>query len=273
MSHYASDDDYSDYMYATDYFNAGLHNFPLDQDFNPTKSQLDDMLSDISKTMLDCQNRWRDFSAQSKLLRVPKRSVNRTKVKVSSKISKSPASVPLVIAPISLPTGFTETPVTLKVDSSEDSDPHTDDNFLHMPPDNLEFPCPTQSTILLNSLSAVDAENTMEMLDLSVAVIACIKEEASLDSMHVPPSVEQFSPFSIIPITQTFMDLFHSGTLHQFELGRDPPVILHIADSKSRFGLVQKFKDLFHTCTLHQFELGRDPPNVLDIGDSRFGFG
>ena len=263
MSFYGSDYDYADYMDATDYYNSQCENFS--QEFYTSEDQ--------SSNMLEIQNILKELSAHCRSFRVPKRSVNRTKVKVSSKISKSPASVPLLIAPISLPTGFTETPVTLKVDSSEDSDPHTDDNFLHMPPDNLEFPCPTQSTILLNSLSAVDPENTMEMLDISVAVIACIKEEASLDSMHVPPSVEQFSPFSIIPTTQTFMDLFHSGTLHQFELGRDPPVILHIADSKSRFGLVQKFKDLFHTCTLHQFELGRDPPNVLDIGDSRFGFG
>ncbi len=91
--------------------------------------------------------------------------------------------------------------------------------------------------------------------------------------MHAPRSVEQSPLFSIIPTVQVFKDLFHIRTLHKFELGRDPPKVLHTADSKSRFGLGQLFQDLFHTCTLHKFELGRDPPNVLDIGDSRFGFG
>jgi hypothetical protein len=287
MSRYGSDYDYSnysDYMHATDYYNCGLHNFPLDQDFNPTKSQLDNMLSDISKAMLDCQNRWRDFSAQSKLLRVPKRSVNRTKVKVSNKKSKPPASVPVVIAPISVSLATTsisslppssEISVTLKIDCSAILSPPTDDEFLHVTPGNLDLVTCLEQSPIINSLSSVDAESKVEgaILDLVVAVSACKKENAPSDPMHDPRSVEYSSLFSIIPTTQIFMDLFHSGTLHQFELGRDPPVVLDIADSKSGFGLVQKFKDLFHTCTLDQFELGRDPPNVLDIGDSRFGFG
>ncbi len=98
------------------------------------------------------------------------------------------------------------------------------------------------------------------ILELVVVVSACTKEEQS-------------PLFSIIPTVQVFKDLFHTRTLHKFELGRNPPVILKIGDSKLIFGLVQKFQDLFHTCTLDQFELGRDPPNVLDVGDSRFGFG
>ncbi len=57
MSSYDSDYDDSDYMFATEYFNNGVHNFSLqDQVFNLTKSQRDDMLSDISKAMLDFQN-------------------------------------------------------------------------------------------------------------------------------------------------------------------------------------------------------------------------
>ena len=145
-----------------------------------------------------------------------------------------------------------------------------------MSPGNLDLvTCLEPSPILINSLSAVDAESKVEesIPELLVPVDACKKEDAPLDPIDAPRSAEYFSPFSIILTVQVFQDLFHSCTLHQFELGRDPPVVLNFADSKSGFGLVHKFQDLFHTCTLDQFELGRDPPNVLDIGDSRFGFG
>jgi hypothetical protein len=78
----------------------------------------------------------------------------------------------------------------------------------------------------VNSLSVVDAESKVEeeIPALVVPVDEYTKEEATLSPMHAPRSVEYFSPFSIIPTVQVFQDLFRSCTLHQFELGRDPPV-------------------------------------------------
>ena len=244
-------------------------NSASDKQFSsPTMTYCEDIL-DLCKQL-------KDLLAQCKSDRVAKRSVKTTKVKVSTKVITAPITSPPSASEspdLPLTTSFTDTPIIVKVDSSEDSDPLTDDEFSHMPPCNFELePCLTQSTIFVNSSSPVDAENTMEgtVLDLSVVVNVHTKEESPLELTHADKKSPQFS---IIPTTQTYKDLFHTCTLHKFELGRDPPVVLNVCDSKSGFGLVQKFKRLFHTCTLHKFELGRDPPNVLDIGDSRFGFG
>ena len=227
----------------------------------------------------------KDLCAKYKSVHVAKRSVVRTRVKVSSKVSvipiasllsHIPISIPQIIAPISSAPSSSEISVALTIDGSDISTPPKDDGSLHMTPGNLDLVTSLEpSPIIIKSLSAVDAESKAEraMQELVVPETVCVKQESLLDQMHAPSSVERFPLFSIIPTVQMFKDLFHTCTLHKFELGRDPPVVLNFADSKSGFGLVHKFQDLFHTCTLDQFELGRDPPNVLDIGDSRFGFG
>ena len=266
MSFYGSDYDFSDYMDATDYYNSQSENFS--QEFYTYESQ--------SCNMLEIQNILKKLSAHCKSFRVPKQSVHQTRVKVSRKISKSPALAPLVITPISVPPPSSEISVTLTIDSSTISNLPTDEESPRVPHANFDFPCLAECVIGVNSLSAVDAESKVEeeIPALVVPVDEYTKEEDPLSPMHAPWSAEYFSPFSIIPTVQVFQDLFRSCTLHQFELGRDPPVLLNFAHSKFGFGLVQKFKDLFYTCTLDQFDLGRDPLNVLDIiGDSCFGFG
>jgi hypothetical protein len=99
-----------------------------------------------------------------------------------------------------------------------------------VPHENFEFPCLAECIVCVNSLSAVDPESKVEeeIPELVIPVDAFTNKEAHLD--------KHFSLFPIIPTMQMFMYLFH-------------------------------------ICTLLKFELGRDPPNVLDIGDSRFGFG
>jgi hypothetical protein len=297
MSHYGSDYDDSDYMHATDYYNSQCENFS--QDFYTSAYQ--------STNMLEIQNILEELATHCRSFHLPKQSVHRTRVKVSREVSKSsakspasaplvkapisskipkspasaplvkaPISVPLVIASISVPPASPEISVTLKIDCSAILSPPTDDEILNVTPGNLDLVTSLEpSPIIIKSLSAVDAESKAEraMPELVVPESVCVKQESLLDQMHAPRSVERFPLFSIIPTVQMFKDLFHTCTLHKFELGRDPPVVLNFADSKSGFGLVHKFQDLFHTCTLDQFELGRDPPNVLDIGDSRFGFG
>ena len=293
MSYYGSDSDESDCE---------------DEDFSLTKSERDDLL----KALLAMQNMFKDLSARCKLLRVPKRSANRTKVKVSSKISKSPASAPVVIAPISVPPPSvvrttvkvaviptaspllqvtissplviapvssalpsSEISVALTIDRERTSNLPTDEESPHVPQNILGFPRLAQRIVAVDILPAVDAKSKVgeSIPVLVVPVVEYTKQEAPSDPKHGPPAVEQCSSFSINSTVQKLKCLFHTFTLHQFELGRDPPVISKIADSKTRFGLVENFQDVFNTCTLDQFELGRDPPNVLDIGDSRFGFG
>jgi hypothetical protein len=215
-----------------------------DQSFNLTKShgvKSSNSYEDFSEM---CK-KWQELLASCKSFSVPKRSVSRTRFKVSSKISKStasallvkaPISVPLVIAPISFLPASLEISVTLKIDCSAILSPPTDDESLHTTPGSFDLvTCLELSPIIINSLSAVDAEIKVEraMPELVVQVDACKKEEVPLDPIR---AAQYSSLFSIIPI-------------------------------------VQMFKRLFHTCTLYKFELGRDPPNVLDIGDSRFGFG
>ena len=159
---------------------------------------------------------------------------------MSSSLVIAPISVRQVNAPISYPLPSSEVSVTLTIDRSDISSPPTDDESLHVTPGNLDFVTYLEpSPIIINSLSAVNTESKVEraMPELVVPVDACKKEEAPLDPIHAPRAAQYSSLFSIIPTTQSFMDLFHSCTLHQFDLGT------------------------------------RDPPNVLDIGDSRFGFG
>ena len=157
---------------------------------------------------------------------------------ISSPVVIAPISVPQVIAPISYTLPSLEISVTLTVDSSDISTPPTDDDSLHTTPGNFDLAtCLEPSIIIINSPSTVDAESKVDeaIPELVVPVDACKKEEAPLDP--IAPRTSQYSSlFSIIPT-------------------------------------MQMLKRLFHTCTLHKFELGRDPPNVLDIGDSRFGFG
>ena len=94
-----------------------------------------------------------------------------------------------------------------------------------MTPGNLDLVACLEQSPIINSLSSVDAESKVEgaILDLVVAVSVCKKENAPSDQMHASRSVEQSPLFSIIPTVQVFQDLFRSCTLHQFELGRDPP--------------------------------------------------
>jgi len=157
---------------------------------------------------------------------------------ISSPVVIAPISVPQVIAPISYTLPSLEISVTLTIDSSDISTPPTDDESLHTTPGNFDLAtCLEPSTIIINSPSTVDAESKVDeaIPELVVPVDACKKEEAPLDPI-APRTAQYSSLFSIIPT-------------------------------------MQMLKRLFHTCTLHKFELGRDPPNVLDIGDSRFGFG
>jgi hypothetical protein len=150
----------------------------------------------------------------------------RTRVKVSSKVvvipiasslSHIPVSVPQVIAPIFYPLPSSEISVTLTLDSSDISTPPTDDGSLHTTPGNLDLvTCLEPSPIIINSLSAVDAESKVEraMPELVVPVDACTKEEEALsDPIHAPRAAQYSSLFSIIPTVQMFKRLFHTCTL------------------------------------------------------------
>jgi hypothetical protein len=122
----------------------------------------------------------------------------------------------------------------MKMNRSEISNPPTDDESLYVTPGNLDLvTCLEPSAIIINSLSAVDTKNKVErsMPELVVAESACIKEEDPLGPIHASRSVEQFSLFSIIPAVQMFKRLFHTCTLHQFELGRDPPSIFWTSET------------------------------------------
>jgi hypothetical protein len=154
-------------------------------------------------------------------------SVNSTKLKVSSQVAVIPISSPLVIDPISSAPSSSEISVTLTIDRERISNLPTDEEFLHVPEDNLEFPCLAECIVVVNSLSAFNAEIKVEeeIPELVIPVDAFTNKEAHLD--------KHFSLFPIIPtIMQMFMYLFHICTLLKFELGRDPP------SGDSRFGFI-----------------------------------